>query len=146
MQDDDFTISRHEWETLVQRVADLEKAHTQQEHSKEVAEIDKAGKAKSLTHTRGTRLPEDYVPPNEKITQMMNELRCSKGALVREHRRFCDYFLSVSGQKGVKINWDRAWCNWMRGAAERGTLHSDAVRPNDNKIRELMEMDVRGSQ
>lgn len=119
-------------ESLEERVAKLEAAAS----SKELEPVKRT--------TRGTRVPEDYVPPDHKVEQMMAELRCSKGELVREHRKFMDYFLSAPGQKGVKTNWDRAWCNWMRGASERGLLRSNNSRPNDDKIRDLMEMKIEG--
>lgn len=92
--------------------------------------------------TRGTRLPEGWIPEDKWVDVMMLELGCSKGALVREHRKFCDHFYSAPGQKGVKTRWDRAWCNWMRRAAEQGNLGGRRTSPNDDKIRDLMEMDV----
>ena len=98
--------------------------------------------------TRGSRLPEGFVPDDQWIEKMCDELGTTPGALVNEHRKFCDYWLSVAGQRGVKLDWNRTWRNWMRTAAERGQLGSNFVPPaprrrnNDDKIRELMEMDV----
>lgn len=99
--------------------------------------------------TRGQRLPLGFTPADTSIEKMCEELGVTPGALVREHRKFCDYWLAIPGQRGVKLDWDRTWCNWMRTAAERGQLGSTSFVPpaprrrnNDDKIRELMEMDV----
>lgn len=102
--------------------------------------------------TRGERLPEGFVPREETIAKMADELGLQRDQLVAEHRKFCDYWLAIPGQRGVKLDWDRTWCNWMRTAAERGQLGSTSFVPpaprrrnNDDKIRELMEMDVDAS-
>lgn len=101
---------------------------------------------------RGSRLPDGFVPADASIEKMCDELGVTPGVLVREHRKFCDYWLAIPGQRGVKLDWDRTWCNWMRTAAERGQLGSTGFVPpaprrrnNDDKIRELMEMDVNAS-
>lgn len=118
-------ITREEWDALVKRVEALEDR----------------GKVLARTKSkRGARLPEDYVPPEEKVQQMMGELGCTKGSLAREHRKFKDWFLSAPGQKGVKVDWDRAWCNWMRGASERGSLRKSPTVAD--KSRGWMELEV----
>lgn len=89
---------------------------------------------------RGTRLPEDYTPAQATVRKMMTELHVAAATLMSEHNRFCDYFWSVPGQKGVKTEWDRAWCNWMRGASERGVLRG-SVRARD-KSQGWMELDA----
>jgi hypothetical protein len=102
--------------------------------------------AKAVSRTRGTRLPEPWIPNQETIDKMSKELHVSNEALAHEHRKFCDYFYSAPGQKGVKADWNRAWCNWMRTAAERGSLGGvqriPARRTNDDKIAELMGRNV----
>lgn len=89
---------------------------------------------------RGTRLPEGWVPDQQAVSKMMMELHVGDTALLNEHRKFCDYYYSVPGQKGVKIDWDRAWCNWMRSASERGSLRTRGTVAD--KPRGWMELDV----
>lgn len=36
--------------------------------------------------------------------------------LRREHARFIDYWLSVPGARGRKLDWPATWRNWMRTA------------------------------
>lgn len=139
MSDEEFTVTQHEWDLLVQRVAKLEQAAAQAEHTKEIAVADQG---KKIARRRGHRLPEGWAPSTEIIIRMGVELRASSSALELEHRKFTDYWLSVPGQRGVKLDWERTWCNWMRTALERGGLRGHNGRNNDDKIRELMEMDV----
>lgn len=54
--------------------------------------------------SRGTRLPENWNPRPE---DGLNEIELEK---------FRDYWRSVSGQKGVKRDWDATWRNWLRNS------------------------------
>lgn len=138
---EEFTVSRHDWELLVQRVAKLEQAGAAQKHTTEIAVADEGKQVAKAK--RGHRLPEGWVPGIETIEKMAAELHVSQQYLGVEHRKFCDYFYAVPGQKGVKLDWDRTWCNWMRNASERGSLRTNgSYRPNDDKIRDLMEMEI----
>lgn len=73
---------------------------------------------------KGTRLPADFT-----VTDEMREWAKSEGASDRlitfETDKFLDYWPAVPGQKGVKLDWERTWKNWMRKAiqdAPAGTL------------------------
>lgn len=115
---------------LTERVAALEKPGT------ELAVVEKKRPA-----TRGSRLAEGWVPKPETVDKMMAELQVPKDVLIREHRKFCDHFYSAPGQRGVKVDWDRAWCNWMRTAAERGLPYRTVSQHgNDDKVRGWMEV------
>lgn len=137
----DFEITQQDWEQLAQRVANLEAALAQKRASTEIAVADDRGKQLAKAK-RGHRLPEGWIPSSESVEKMRKELMVDSATLVYEHRKFSDYWLSVPGQKGVKLDWDRTWCNWMRTASERGSLRGSNSRPNDEKIRDLMEMDI----
>ncbi|QFP94213.1 hypothetical protein SEA_JOIEB_76 [Mycobacterium phage JoieB] len=113
----------------------------------------KAGAATAKKKSRGSRLPEGWVPSDETINAMLDELGCDKQELVREHRSFTDYWLAAPGQKGVKLDWDATWRNWMRRAASGGNIRSRAPlvqaaaqpprrRNNDDKINELLNMEL----
>lgn len=66
--------------------------------------------------SRGTRISEDWMPRPETV----EKIKASVPGLdiATEHEKFVDYFLSVSGEKGVKKDWDAAWRNWMRRAKQ----------------------------
>jgi hypothetical protein len=38
-----------------------------------------------------------------------------------DHEAFCDYWRSVPGAKGRKLDWEATWRNWMRKENERRT-------------------------
>lgn len=73
---------------------------------------DAPGAKKGNQKKRGTRLPDDWWPDGT--------LR----AWAREHGRsldlktvtetFRDYWVAQSGQKGVKLDWDATYRNWIR--------------------------------
>ncbi len=79
---------------------------------KPVAGAHKDSKAAARPQTRGTRLPSDWIPGPEGV------------AFCREHRpdldvmltseRFRDYWQAQPGQRGVKIDWQATWRNWVR--------------------------------
>lgn len=104
-------ISWGEWRDLMDRVKELE------------ARLPRAELVPVTTKaTRGSRLPEGWMPDPLVIMKMRDELKVSGDVLRYAHLKFVDYFMSVPGQKGVKIDWDRTWCNWMRTESERGNL------------------------
>ena len=62
--------------------------------------------------TRGSRLKEDWKPSDELIEWAKRErpdLEIQKTVDV-----FVDYWVSASGSKGVKNDWDRTFKNWVR--------------------------------
>ena len=76
-------------------------------------ETEKETDKRSLS--RGTRLPPDWKPKAE------------DGEDERELAKFRDYWTAVSGQKGVKRDWDATWRNWLRNAKD----WSGASKPKD---------------
>lgn len=61
---------------------------------------------------KGTRLPEDWEP-----SARLLEWAITGAPLVDvkvETENFRDHWLSVSGQRGVMLDWDRTWQKWMR--------------------------------
>lgn len=63
--------------------------------------------------SRGSRLSEDWALPKAwgewAVDEGMDDL-----SVRREAERFRDYWVSVSGQRGVKANWQATWRNWVR--------------------------------
>lgn len=56
--------------------------------------------------TRGTRLAFDWKPSSD-LNQDQFELA-----------RFRDYWIAQPGQRGVKMDWDATWRNWLRKAGK----------------------------
>lgn len=65
--------------------------------------------------SRGSRLPNDWVLPNEWI----DEANKIKSFLTNEQIKniadgFKDYWVSLSGSKAVRVDWLATWRNWIR--------------------------------
>lgn len=69
-------------------------------------------KATSTRTARGSRITSDWMPSPDLIDQMRAE--CPGVNLEAEHRVFIDYWIAQPGQKGVKVDWEATWRNWMR--------------------------------
>jgi uncharacterized protein YdaU (DUF1376 family) len=55
---------------------------------------------------RGTRLPMDWSP------------RPEDGQNDEELAKFKDHYAAVAGAKGVKLDWDATWRNWLRNSKQ----------------------------
>ena len=76
---------------------------------------------------RGSRLTQDWVltnPMDQWAKQERPDLDVSQVA-----EQFKDYWISQPGQKGVKLDWDATWRNWVR--------NTKAVKPNPYDIGRL---------
>lgn len=81
---------------------------------KNVSKNDKNVKEKS---TRGTRLPADFkLPEDWKNWVLVNVPAFPADQINSQAEQFRDYWISQPGQKGVKLNWQATWRNWMRNA------------------------------
>ena len=67
---------------------------------------------KEKTATRGSRLPANWVPDKELAEWSKAERPDLDLRKVLEE--FRDYWTSVAGSKGVKLDWDATWRNWVR--------------------------------
>lgn len=76
--------------------------------------------AKPAPRKRGTRIPDDFHI-NESMTDWgRSEFPEFRGAAA-ETAKFIDYWRALPGQKGVKLDWEATWRNWIRRAAEGGS-------------------------
>jgi uncharacterized protein YdaU (DUF1376 family) len=71
--------------------------------------INSIGVAKA---TKGTRWEKGLALPNEWIEFCAKERKDLSVNKVFEE--FTDYWVSVPGQKGVKLDWSATWRNWIR--------------------------------
>lgn len=62
--------------------------------------------------SRGTRLPTDWRPSEDQISFC----RKNRADLLPEQvaDSFRDYWIAQAGSKGVKLDWDATWRNWVR--------------------------------
>jgi hypothetical protein len=64
---------------------------------------------------RGTRLPEDWMPPLDVVAQMRAECPNVDQALAL--RKFRDYWSEKVGKDATKLTWKGTYRNWIRNAA-----------------------------
>lgn len=69
---------------------------------------------------RGTRLPEDW-----RLPRPWGEWAQAEGfaadTIRSEADKFKDYWISTPGQKGVKLDWQATWRNWIRNSNGKRT-------------------------
>lgn len=104
-------------------------------------------KETSARKARGSRLDPNWVPSHDLIEQMRAE--CPGVNLEAEHRVFIDYWVAQPGQKGVKLDWDATWRNWMRrkqGDRQSAPARQSRADEAQDFISRLEEIDAtRGS-
>lgn len=74
------------------------------------------GNVNNVARTRGTRIPEEFIVTPEMIEWV--ELECPRLNWRTHTQRFVNYWKATPGQKGVKLDWERTWQNWMLKEAE----------------------------
>lgn len=75
--------------------------------------------------TRGTRLPNDWMP-SEAGKAYATEQRVDWKI---ERESFRDYWIAVAGAKGVKLDWEATWRTWTRRATKTLTTPAAPSQP-----------------
>jgi hypothetical protein len=73
---------------------------------------------------RGTRLPDDWKPPDDVVRAMHAQFPHLDLRL--EHAKFSDYWHAKAGAGATKLDWVATWRNWIRSAAERAPTRTGA--------------------
>lgn len=68
---------------------------------------------------RGTRLAEDWVPTEEWLRHATQPGMLRRDEAMRQAQRFRDYWLSVAGARGLKLDWFATWRTWISKECER---------------------------
>lgn len=93
--------------------------------------------------SRGARLPEDWSPTPEVVALMRdNHPHINQDT---ELDKFRDYWRAQPGGKGVKLDWDAVYRNWIRRAAENTQPrrnNSGGLSTNDQKVSDWLNIDV----
>lgn len=71
----------------------------------------------SVAAKRGSRLTAGWMPAQATIDKIKADYPALD--LKAEHEAFTDYWIAQPGQRGVKLDWDATWRNWMRNTAKR---------------------------
>lgn len=82
--------------------------------------VEVGSKTKKDAAKKATRIPEDFLPLEEHY-ELAKELGVN---CEMEFQSFRDYYLGISGQKGVKLDWPATFRNWLRNSLQyRGNGH-----------------------
>jgi len=74
--------------------------------------------SKSREQSRGTRLPADWKPSEEQLAFCKTERPDLHPMATCD--RFRDFWIAQAGSKGVKLDWDATWRNWVRNEKAGG--------------------------
>ena len=103
---------------------------------------------KDKTATRGSRLPANWIPDKE-LAEWSKAERPDLD-LRRVLAEFRDYWTSLAGSRGVKLDWDATWRNWVRKqtavkqtyaqvAADVARMTTPAPANQDAALRQIIE-------
>lgn len=79
----------------------------------------KTAKTTKTASARGTRLSPDWEPRTEDLERFRTRERVDASRCVE---RFKNYFLTVTGRNATKLDWDRAFVNWVLRDLDDGKL------------------------
>lgn len=88
---------------------------------------------------RGTRLPEDWKPPDDVVRSMHEQF--PEVNLRLEHDQFSDYWHAKAGKDATKVDWVATWRRWIREAAQRRGTAGTVARPATSE-RRIAEIDA----
>ena len=89
-------------------------ASTKEVKKEEIKEEVEAAQAKRPQTNRGHRLPDEWSPQGSDWVDTIQKLTIPGAD--HELLKFRDYWKSQPGQRGVKLDWDATWRNWIRNA------------------------------
>lgn len=82
-------------------------------------------KADAPPAARGHRLPVDWTPTQAQVDFATDRIGA---ATADEIDKFRDHWKAAPGSKGVKLDWDATFRNWIRTAAKPRNGHANVVR------------------
>ena len=100
----------------------LSKERVKKESSLSSWDGEKAPREVAQKRKRGTRLPEDWWLRGECESWgdwAVKEFGWDRDRVISTADKFKDYWLSIPGERGVKLDWKRTWRNWCRAEEER---------------------------
>ena len=89
---------------------------------KEQKICDPLSPAEPPTNSRGARLPSDWKLPKAWGEWALQERRGWTADYVRTiGEKFHDHWIAQPGRKGVKLDWQATWRNWVRNESDQKT-------------------------
>ncbi len=76
---------------------------------------------RTINSKNGSRLSEDWALPQPWGTWALQQ-GLDDSEVRRQSEIFHDYWIGVPGQRGVKLDWQATWRNWIRSSKARGAF------------------------
>lgn len=84
------------------------------------------------TQKRAHRLPDDWQPDTDLVAEARSKFPGVN--LELETEKFCDHFQSIGGERARKVDWRKAWRNWIRKSYEFAPrTGGNGSRPNTHE-------------
>ena len=80
---------------------------------------------KKSKSNRGSRITEDWQP--DEGTRKRCAEKTSEQFVEEQIQCFIDYWIDITGQRGIKLAWDRAFHNWIRNEIKWGRVKSSST-------------------
>jgi hypothetical protein len=98
-----------------------------------ISEVKEEKRREENINTKGTRLSNEWVMPDEwhQVAYEINN-SLSKDKTKQIAAEFKDYWISLSGSKGIKNDWLATWRNWVRRQMQ--FTGSGNNQPNKNGV------------
>lgn len=131
-QNDDVTHVTHVTRSCVTEPAPrarvvISNPPTEDSYIKNPPSEGKKGRDLSVAPPKGTRIADDWEPDEAGIVFATATLGSPQAAW-REVEKFRDYWRSVPGPRGVKLDWLATWRNWIRRSAETAAQRAPPVQ------------------
>lgn len=98
-------------------------------------------KKESKRNARGTRIPPDFSIDDED-RKFAAGLGIPPDAVEAETPQFIDYWISVPGARGLKLNWKATWRNRMRDIAKYRAARSGGKPLTEFQLKQRKTNDV----
>lgn len=90
----------------------------------------------NTTTARGTRLPSDWVLPDEWREFAKTELNWTDRDVSAEANEFRDYWIAQPASKAVKSDWFATWRNWVRRSYRKASSAGEAEYPTPPEFKD----------
>jgi len=97
-------------------LSEAKQAPLKQLTGQEQEQEQEAPSAEASGTKRGSRLPQDWILPQDWEAFATHECGWSQTTVTREAAKFRDYWCAKPGKDGLKLDWRMTWCNWCRNS------------------------------
>ncbi|QWT24961.1 helix-turn-helix domain-containing protein [Subtercola sp. PAMC28395] len=98
-------------------------------------QLEPSGVAETAKPPRGKRLSDSFEVTPEMVVWAKTNAPLVDGK--RSTAKFMNHFTSLTGRGSTKLNWVKAWENWLTTDQERAELHRPRLTPTERAMTTL---------